>query len=55
MFKDRNFAVGVLFIFVVGMMLLATLALLTPYLQNLMGYPVMHGGLPDSRRAASGR
>src|SRR3954451_3795628 len=40
MFQDRNFSVGMIFIFLVGIILLATLALLTPYLQNLMGYPV---------------
>jgi DHA2 family multidrug resistance protein len=40
LFRDRNLAVGLLLIFVVGVVLLATLALLPPYLQNLMGYPV---------------
>src|SRR3954467_1325579 len=44
-FRDRNFTVGLMFIFVVGIILLATLALLTPYLQNLMGYPVPTAGL----------
>ena len=29
----------------VGIILLATLALLTPFLQNLMGYPVLTAGL----------
>jgi DHA2 family multidrug resistance protein len=45
MFRDRNFSVGLIFIFMVGIILLATLALLTPYLQNLMGYPVITAGL----------
>src|SRR4029453_2040196 len=45
MFRDRNFAVGLIFIFMVGIILLATLALLTPYLQNVMGYPVMTAGI----------
>jgi len=44
-FKDRNFSVGLCFIFVVGIILLASLALITPYLQNLMGYPVLTAGL----------
>src|SRR4051812_46934682 len=44
-FKDRNFTVGLAFIFVVGIILLASLALITPYLQNLMGYPVVTAGL----------
>ena len=44
MFRDRNFSLGLVFIFIVGIILLATLALLTPYLQNLMGYPVLTAG-----------
>ena len=44
-FKDRNFAVGMLFIFVVGITYLASLALMTPYLQTLMGYPVVTAGI----------
>ena len=44
-FKDRNFVVGLFFIFVVGIILLASLALLTPYLQNLMDYPVLTAGM----------
>jgi DHA2 family multidrug resistance protein len=45
MFADRNFSVGLIAIFLVGIILLATLALLTPFLQNLMGYPVLTAGL----------
>ncbi|HEV2678058.1 MAG TPA: DHA2 family efflux MFS transporter permease subunit [Aliidongia sp.] len=45
LFRDRNFATGIGFIFVVGIILLATLALLTPFLQTLMGYPVVTAGL----------
>ncbi|WP_448190944.1 DHA2 family efflux MFS transporter permease subunit [Azospirillum sp. sgz301742] len=45
LFLDRNFAVGMLFIFVVGITYLASLALMTPYLQTLMGYPVVTAGL----------
>jgi MFS transporter, DHA2 family, multidrug resistance protein len=45
LFLDRNFAVSMMFIFVVGVVLLASLALLTPYLQTLMGYPVITAGL----------
>lgn len=44
-FLDRNFSAGLVFIFLVGIILLATLALLTPYLQNLMGYPVLAAGM----------
>ncbi len=45
LFLDRNFALSFVFIFVVGMTYLASLALMTPYLQTLMGYPVMTAGL----------
>ncbi len=45
LFTDRNFTTGLVFIFAVGIVLLATLALLTPYLQNLMGYPVLTAGI----------
>ena len=45
LFADRNFSAGLGFIFVVGIILLATLALLTPFLQNLMGYPVLTAGM----------
>lgn len=44
-FVDRNFSVGLIFIFIVGIILLATMALLPPYLQHLMGYPVIDVGL----------
>jgi DHA2 family multidrug resistance protein len=44
LFKDRNFVAGLLLIFVVGIILLATLSLLPPFLQNLMGYPVLTTG-----------
>lgn len=45
LFADRNFVIGTTFIFMVGLILFATLALLTPYLQNLMGYPVLTAGI----------
>jgi len=44
LFRDRNFSVGIFFIFVVGIVLLATLALLPPFLQGLLGYPVLTTG-----------
>jgi DHA2 family multidrug resistance protein len=44
-FQDRNFNLGLFFIFIVGIILLASLALITPYLQNLMNYPVVTAGL----------
>ncbi len=45
LFRDRNFITGLVFIFIVGVILLATLALLTPFLQTLLGYPVMTAGM----------
>ncbi|SIS65460.1 DHA2 family efflux MFS transporter permease subunit [Neptunomonas antarctica] len=44
LFNDRNFSVGLIFIFIVGIILLATMALLPPFMQNLMGYPVIDVG-----------
>jgi DHA2 family multidrug resistance protein len=45
LFRDRNFVIGITLIFIVGAVLLATLALLTPYLEKLMNYPVLTAGL----------
>ena len=45
LFLDRNFALSFIFIFIVGITYLASLALMTPYLQTLMNYPVMTAGL----------
>jgi DHA2 family multidrug resistance protein len=45
LFRDRNFVTSLFFIFLVGIILLASLALLPPYMQNLMGYPVIETGV----------
>jgi MFS transporter, DHA2 family, multidrug resistance protein len=45
LFKDRNFAAGVLFVSIVGLTYYASLALQPPYLQNLMNYPIVTAGL----------
>ena len=45
LFRDRNFAAGTIFIFIVGATYLASLALLPPYLQSLMNYPIVTAGL----------
>lgn len=42
---DRNFVTGLVFIFVVGVILFATRVLLPPMLQGLMNYPVATAGL----------
>ncbi|MSP42857.1 MAG: MFS transporter [Alphaproteobacteria bacterium] len=44
LFRNRNLNAGLVFIFLMGMILLATLALLPPFLQQLMGYPVLMVG-----------
>ncbi len=50
--KDLNFSSGLVLIFFVGVILLATMALLPPYLQNIMGYPVVDAGLLLAPRGA---
>jgi MFS transporter, DHA2 family, multidrug resistance protein len=50
MFKDRNFATGILFMAVTGVLLLAGLALLPPLLQNLYGYSVLQSGFLTAPR-----
>ena len=52
LFHDRNFCVGLVLIFFVGVILLATLALLPPFLQSLMGYSVFDAGLILAPRGA---
>ena len=44
-FTDRNFTLGSVFMFIVGITLFSGLALLPPLLQNLMGYPVIFSSL----------
>ncbi len=50
LFKDRNFVAANVFIFVVGVVMFATLALLPPMLQNQMRYPVILTGLVTAPR-----
>lgn len=45
LFADRNFSLGLVFMFLLGVIMLATMALFPPYLQNLLGYPVFDAGL----------
>jgi len=45
LFLDRNFASSILFIFVIGIILLATMALLPPMLQTVFNYPVVTVGV----------
>jgi MFS transporter, DHA2 family, multidrug resistance protein len=45
LFRDRNFVTGLVFIFVIGIILLSSLALLPPMLANIFGYPTITTGL----------
>jgi DHA2 family multidrug resistance protein len=45
LFKNRNYVTGVLFIFIVGLVLYATRALIPTMLETLMNYPVATTGL----------
>ena len=44
-FKDRNFIGGCVFMAVMGLVLFSTMALSSPYLQNVIGYPIITAGL----------
>jgi MFS transporter, DHA2 family, multidrug resistance protein len=44
-FRDRNFNVGLMFMFVCGVMLVASMALMAPMLQGMMGYPIIDAGV----------
>src|SRR5476649_2138541 len=44
MFKDRNFVSGCVFMLVIGVVLFGTMALVTPFMENLLGYPIQTAG-----------
>ena len=44
LFKDRNFVTGGVFMIIMGLVLFSTMALASPYLQNVAGYPVITAG-----------
>jgi DHA2 family multidrug resistance protein len=45
LFRDRNLVAGLIFVFIVGLTYNSSLALQSPYLQQLMNYPVVTAGL----------
>ncbi len=51
-FRDRNFLSGCIFMAVMGLVLYSTMALASPYLQNVIGYPIMTAGLLLATRGA---
>jgi DHA2 family multidrug resistance protein len=52
LFKDRNFAVGAFLYAIMGLIMYASLALLAPYMQTLMDYPVVTAGIALAPRGA---
>jgi DHA2 family multidrug resistance protein len=44
-FKDKNFVGGCVFMAVMGLVLFSTMALSSPYLQNVIGYPIITAGI----------
>jgi DHA2 family multidrug resistance protein len=44
MFKDRNFVSGCVFMVAIGVVLFGSMALVTPYMQNLLGFPIQTAG-----------
>ncbi|TMJ54957.1 MAG: multidrug efflux MFS transporter [Alphaproteobacteria bacterium] len=45
LFKDKNFVTGCIFMAVMGLVLYSTMALASPYLQNVIGYPIITAGV----------
>jgi len=45
LFRDRNFVTGCMFMVVMGLVLFSTMALASPYMQNVIGYPIITAGL----------
>jgi MFS transporter, DHA2 family, multidrug resistance protein len=45
LFRDRNFVGGCVFMAVMGLVLFSTMALSSPYMQNVIGYPIITAGL----------
>ncbi|MBL8267892.1 MFS transporter, partial [Steroidobacter sp.] len=50
LFRDRNFSLGCLIIFIAGIVMLATLALMPPLLAGVFDYPVVTIGLVTAPR-----
>ena len=57
LFRDRNFVGGCVFMVVIGVVLFGTMALVTPFMQNVLGYPILTAGmlLADARRRHADR
>jgi DHA2 family multidrug resistance protein len=44
LFKDRNYVGGILFMIIIGIVLFGTMALVSPFMQNVLGYPILTAG-----------
>jgi DHA2 family multidrug resistance protein len=44
-FRDKNFSMSLALGFVIGLNLMATMAILPPFMQSLLGYPVLTAGM----------
>jgi MFS transporter, DHA2 family, multidrug resistance protein len=45
LFRDRNFVAGCLYMVIIGVVLFGTMALVTPFMQNVVGYPILTTGI----------
>jgi DHA2 family multidrug resistance protein len=45
LFRDRNFIGGCLFMAAIGVVLFGTMALVTPFMQHVIGYPILTAGI----------
>jgi len=45
LFRDKNFVGGCVFMAVMGLVLFSTMALSSPFLQNVIGYPIITAGV----------
>jgi DHA2 family multidrug resistance protein len=45
LFKDRNFSTGVFMMLIMGVLLFSTIALMPPFMQTLLGFPVLTAGI----------
>ena len=43
-FRDRNFLIACFFMVIMGLMLFSSMALATPFMQNILGYPITTTG-----------
>ncbi len=50
LFRDRNFAMACAFMVMIGLVLFSTMALITPFLQTLLGFPIVDAGVMIAAR-----